>query len=102
MEHPQVWKYGPVFPRAFKRGDPEDRAACEAAYGELLQRAPALLVEISTRTQAMMGTPMADLNAVHKGERSPYGKTRARYPEKWGMPIPDEEIAEFFRMKTGG
>ena len=102
MEHPQVWKYGPVFPRAYKRGDLEDRAACEAAYGELLQRAPALLVEISTRTQAMMGTPMADLNAVHKGERSPYGKTRARYPEKWGMPIPDEEIAEFFRKKTSG
>ena len=102
MEHPQVWKYGPVFPRAYKRGGLGDRAACEAAYGELLLKEPTLLVEIATRTQAMMGTPMADLNAVHKGERSPYGKTRARFPEKWGMQIPDEEIAEFFRKKTAG
>lgn len=102
MEHPQVWKYGPVFPRAYKRGDLGDRAACEAAYGELLQKEPNLLVEIATRTQAMMGTPMADLNAVHKGEKSPYGKTRERFPEKWGMQIPDEEIAEFFRKKTAG
>ena len=102
MEHPQVWKYGPVFPRAYKRGSLEDCHACESAYNELLEKDPGLLQELSAKTQAMMATPMADLNAVHKGERSPYGKTRARFPEKWGMQIPDEEIAEFFRKKTAG
>lgn len=102
MEHPQVWKYGPVFPRAYKRGALEDRAACEGAYNELLEKDPGLLQELSTKTQAMMATPMADLNAVHKSDRSPYGKTKARCQEKWGMQIPDEEIAEFFRMKTSG
>ena len=102
MEHPQVWKYGPVFPRAYKRGALEDRSSCESAYNELLEKDPGLLQELSAKTHAMMATPMADLNAVHKSERSPYGKTKARCPEKWGVQIPDEEIAEFFRKKTAG
>lgn len=102
IEHPQVWKYGPVFPRAFKRGSIEDRSACERSFGELLDREPVLLTALSTKTQSMMATPMADLNAVHKGAQSPYGRTKARFPEKWGVPIPDEEIAAFFRKgKTG-
>ena len=102
MEHPQVWKYGPVFPRAYKRGALEDRSSCESAYNELLEKDPGLLQELSAKTHAMVATPMADLNAVHKSDRSPYGKTKARCPEKWGMQIPDEEIAEFFRKKTAG
>ena len=97
IEHPQMWKYGPVFPRAFKKGTIEDRAACEEAYIELLEKEPCLAGALSGKTQAMMATPMADLNAVHKSDRSPYGRTKARFPEKWGTQIPDEEIAEFFR-----
>ena len=97
IEHPQVWKYGPVFPRAYKRGSIEDRGACESSYQELLDQEPTILTELSTKTQSMMATPMADLNAVHKSAHSPYGKTKARFPDKWGTQIPDEEIAEFFR-----
>lgn len=97
IEHPQVWKYGPVFPRAYKRGSIEDRAACEASFQELQDREPVTLTDLSAKTRSMMATPMADLNAVHKSARSPWGRTKARFPEKWGAQIPDEEIAEFFR-----
>jgi uncharacterized phage-associated protein len=97
IEHPQVWRYGPVFPRAYKRGAIEDRGACESSYQELLESEPAILTALSTKTQSMMATPMADLNAVHKSAQSPYGRAKARYPEKWGVQIPDEEIAAFFR-----
>lgn len=100
IEHPQVWKYGPVFPRAYKRGSIEDRGACEGSYQELLEKEPTILTALSTKTQSMMATPMADLNAVHKSAQSPYGRTKARFPEKWGVQIPDEEIAAFF--KKGG
>ena len=102
IEHPQVWKYGPVFPKAYKRGAIEDKGACESSYQELLESEPAILTALSTKTQSMMATPMADLNAVHKSAQSPYGRTRARFPEKWGMQIPDEEIAAFFRVRNAG
>lgn len=101
IEHPQAWMYGPVFPRAFKRSAIEDRAACEASFQGLLEADQALLGELTMKTRSMMATPMADLSAVHKCERSPYGKTRARCGEKWGVQIPDEEIAEFFRGRKG-
>ena len=102
IEHPQVWKYGPVFPRAYKRGSIEDRSACEASYRELMESEPVLLTALSTKTQSMMATPMADLNAVHKSAQSPYGRTKALFPDKWGVQIPDEEIAAFFRMRMTG
>ena len=102
IEHPQVWKYGPVFPRAYKRGSIEDRGACEGSYQELLEKEPAILTALSTKTQSMMATPMADLNAVHKSAQSPYGRTKARFPEKWGTQIPDEEIAAFFKSRMTG
>ena len=41
---------------------------------------------------------MADLNAVHKSPESPWGITKARNPEKWGVQIQDEEIAAFFKI----
>lgn len=97
IEHPQVWRYGPVFPRAYKRGTLEDQAACEDSYMELIKSEPALAADLLAKTHSMMATPMADLNAVHKSAQSPYGRTKARYPEKWGVQIPDEEIAAFFR-----
>lgn len=82
IEHPQMWKYGPVFPRAFKKSSIEDRAACEESYLALLEGEPVLMGALTAKTEAMMATPMADLNAVHKSAQSPYGKTKARFPEK--------------------
>ena len=102
IEHPQMWRYGPVFPRAYKRGSIGDRTACAESYRELMDREPVLLTALSTKTQAMMATPMADLNAVHKGAKSPYGRMVARFPDKWGTQMPDEEIAAFFRSRMTG
>ena len=96
IEHPQVWRYGPVFPVAYKRGALEDQVACEDSYMELIKSEPVLAKVLLAKTHSMMATPMADLNAVHKSAQSPYGRTKARYPEKWGVQIPDEEIAAFF------
>ena len=97
IEHPQMWKYGPVFPRAYKRGSIEDLSVCAESYHQLMEKEPALLTRLSTKTLSMMATSMADLNAVHKGAGSPYGRMMAKFPDKWGMQIPDEEIAAFFR-----
>ena len=102
IEHPQMWKYGPVFPRAFKRSNIGDRGVCAESYNDLMGAYPSLVTTLSTKTQAMMATPMADLNAVHKGAGSPYAHMLSKYPEKWGTQIPDEEIAAFFRKRLAG
>lgn len=99
IEHPQMWRYGPVFPRGFKLSSIDDRPTCEESYNTLMDMDSELMTALSAKTQAMMATPMADLNAVHKGEGSPYAHMLSRYPEKWGTQIPDEEIAAFFRRR---
>ena len=99
IEHPQMWKYGPVFPRAFKRSSIDDRGLCEESYNALMEKDTALMASLSAKTQAMMATPMSDLNAVHRGAGSPYAHVLSQFPDKWGTQIPDEEIAAFFRSK---
>ncbi len=96
IEHPQMWKYGPVFPRAYKKSYIGDRVACGDAFRQLRGSSPSLCSALESKTYSMMGTPMDDLNAVHKGPQSPYGKLLKEFPQKWGLQIPDERIAEFF------
>ena len=40
IEQPQVWKYGPVFPSAYRKGRIHDRDVCEAAWKGLDEGAP--------------------------------------------------------------
>lgn len=96
IEQPQVWKYGPVFPAAYRRGRICDRDVCEAAWKGLNEDAPEIAALLQAKTHAMMATPMKDLEAVHKSARSPYGKMTRKEPDKWGMRIPDEDIRAFF------
>ena len=96
IEQPQVWKYGPVFPAAYRKGNINDRRICEAAWNNLNEANPFVAGCLKTKTHAMMGTPMKDLESIHKSARSPYGKMTRKKPDKWGMRIPDEEIRAFF------
>lgn len=96
IEHPQMWKYGPVFPRAYKKASLGDFKTCESSFRELEESHPEILSRLEAKTSSMMCTAMCDLNAVHKGERSPYGRLLKRNPSRWGMQIPDEDIAKFF------
>ncbi len=96
IEHPQMWKYGPVFPRAYKKSHLGDSAACESAFMQLRNTVPDLCTALEAKTYSMMGTPMEDLNAAHKGPMSPYGRLLKENPQRWGLQIPDERIAEYF------
>lgn len=96
IEHPQVWKYGPVFPRAYKKGSLNDRGVCDEAYAELVEKDPEVASLVSDKTSALLYTPMADLNACHRSVQSPYGKTLRKNPDKWGTQIDDGLIADFF------
>ncbi|MGN1234258.1 MAG: hypothetical protein ACI4UJ_12555 [Candidatus Cryptobacteroides sp.] len=101
IEQPQVWKYGPVFPAAYRRGRINDRDVCEAAWKRLTEDAPEIAGLLQAKTHSMMATPLKDLEAVHKSARSPYGKITRKEPDKWGMRISDEQIRAFFSSGGG-
>ena len=96
IEHPQAWKYGPVFPRAYNKGNLADHERGRRDF-EVLQREHGRLAQLlEWKTTSMLYTSMADLNSCHKGKGSPYGKTVAKNPDKWGVAIDDCLIAEQF------
>ncbi len=99
-EHPQMWKYGPVFPRAYRDSHIGMREYCELAWNSLKNRYPDMARALSGKTYSMMNTPMADLDMVHKESNSPYGRLLKANPDKWGMQIPDESIREFFAQNA--
>ena len=96
IEHPQAWKYGPVFPRAYKKGSLSDTGICAESYEELMAKDPEIAGLLERKTTSMLFTPMVDLNACHKCKGSPYGKTVSRNPDKWGVQIDDGLIRDFF------
>lgn len=96
IEHPQAWKYGPVFPRAYKKGTLDDGNACAESFEVLNEKSPEVASLLSCKTSAMLTTPMVDLNACHKGKSSPYGKTISKNPDHWGIQIEDGLILDFF------
>lgn len=97
IEHPQAWKYGPVFPRAYKKGALTDSGLCAESFDMLCDMNPEVASSLRNKTQAMLYTPMVDLNLCHKGASSPYGKTVRKNPDKWGMQIEDNLIKDFFQ-----
>ena len=100
IEHPQAWKYGPVFPRAYKRGSLNDDNACAESFEVLNEKSPEVACLLRSKTSAMLTTPMVDLNACHKGKSSPYGKTISKNPDHWGVQIEDGLIMDFFSRNS--
>lgn len=101
IEHPQAWKYGPVFPRAYKKGSLSDNGLCAESYDILKESRPDIAEALSSKTESMLHTPMTDLNICHKGESSPYGKTVKKNPDRWGIQIEDNLIKDFFSRARG-
>lgn len=96
IEHPQAWKYGPVFPIAYRKANLQDDALCDESYEFLSEQDPQLASLVYNKTSAMLRTPMTDLNICHKGKKSPYARTVGANPDKWGIPIDDELIKSYF------
>lgn len=97
IEHPQAWKYGPVFPTAYNKGKLDDEALCCESYENLSNENPQLASLVWNKTSAMLRTPMVDLNICHKGKSSPYARTLASKSAKWGTQIDDSLIKTFFQ-----
>lgn len=94
-EHPQVWQYGPVFPRAYKHLK-RNVGTGEVEYEMLMNDHPDEFVFISKCFQRFAWTSAATLSCPHTADGSPWKTTLDKNSSKLGVRIEDELVREWF------
>ena len=94
-EHPQMWEYGPVFPKAYNRlkKNPSDG---EAEAANLKETRPEVYEFLSQCFKRYAWTSASNLTAPHTAAGTPWTKTRKKSPDKWGAQIDDALISQWF------
>lgn len=96
-EHPQMWKYGPMFPRVFNKF--KDIPVSGTAFERFQKEDPALAEFIERTVRRSFDTPVKNAYKEHMKDSSAYGACRKLNGEQWGAVIPDIEIhKEFTRI----
>ena len=94
-EHPQMWQYGPVFPRAYNRLR-KDTADGTDEYYSLKTGHPNIFKYLENCFRRYAWTKACILSTPHLSEGSPWSDTRRSNPDRWGVRIEDELIREWF------
>ena len=94
-EHPQVWQYGPVFPRAYKHLK-KNVGTGEVEYDMLQADHPSEFIFVTKCFQRFAWTSAAALSYPHTASGSPWKRSLDANPEKLGSRIDDELIREWF------
>lgn len=94
-EHPQVWQYGPVFPRAYKHLK-KNAGNGQVEYDMLRTECPDRFEFIRRCFQRFAWTSAGVLCAPHTAEGSPWKLTKDQSPDKLGVRIEDELIRQWF------
>ena len=94
-EHPQMWQYGPVFPRAYNRLR-KDVADGTDEYYDLKSGHPNIFRYLENCFRRYAWTKACILSAPHLSEGSPWSDTRRSNPDRWGVRIEDELIRDWF------
>lgn len=97
-EHPQVWQFGPVFPRAYNKihKDPSDG---KQEYETILAGNPKLIDFMTTQFHRFGFMTATDATAQHIAAGSPWAKTRKNNPDKWGIQMDDDNIKGWFASR---
>ena len=95
MEHPQMWQYGPVFPRAYNKLR-KDAADGTDEYYSLKTGHPNIFKYLENCFRRYAWTKACILTSPHLSEGSPWSDTRRSNPDRWGVRIEDELIREWF------
>ena len=97
-EHPQMWEYGPVFPKAYNkiRKNPSDG---EQESEILRSTRPEVYDFLLQCFHRYAWTSASSLAAPHTASGSPWALTRKKNPDKWGARIEDELILEWFKRR---
>lgn len=95
VEHPQVWQYGPVFPRAYKHLK-KNAGNGQVEHDMLRTEWPDRFEFIRRCFQRFAWTSAGVLCAPHTAEGSPWKQTKDQSPDKLGVRIEDELIRQWF------
>ena len=94
-EHPQMWQYGPVFPRAYNRLRKDSTDGTDEYYS-LKTDHPNIFKYLETCFRRYAWTKACILSTPHLSEGTPWYQTRKSNPDRWGVRIEDELIREWF------
>ena len=94
-EHPQMWQYGPVFPRAYNKLR-KDAADGTDEYYSLKTGHPNIFKYLENCFRSYAWTKACIMSSPHLSEGSPWSDTRRSNPDRWGVRIEDELIREWF------
>ena len=98
-EHPQMWQYGPVFPRAYNKLR-KDAADGTDEYYSLKTGHPNIFKYLENCFRRYAWTKACILATPHLSEGSPWSDTRRSNPDRWGVRIEDEVIREWFLSRV--
>lgn len=94
-EHPQMWQYGPVFPRAYNRLRKDADDGFEE-YDSLRNEHPGIFKYLTNCFRRYAWTKACILVSPHIADGSPWAETRKSNPDGWGARIEDDLIREWF------
>ena len=94
-EHPQMWQYGPVFPRAYNRLRKDSDDGFEE-YDSLRNEHPDVFRYLTNCFRRYAWTKACILVSPHIADGSPWSDTRKSNPDSWGARIEDSLIREWF------
>ena len=94
-EHPQMWQYGPVFPRAYNRLRKDSTDGTDEYYS-LKTGHPNIFKYLENCFRRYAWTKACILSTPHLSEGSPWSDTRRSNPDRWGVRIEDDLIREWF------
>lgn len=94
-EHPQMWLYGPVFPRAYNRLRKDSTDGTDEYYS-LKTDHPNIFKYLENCFRRYAWTKACILSTPHLSEGTPWYQTRKSNPDRWGVRIEDELIREWF------
>lgn len=94
-EHPRMWQYGPVFPRAYNRLRKDTDDGFEE-YDSLRSEHPVIFRYLTNCFRRYAWTKACILVSPLIADGSPWSDTRKSNPDSWGARIEDSLIREWF------
>ena len=95
-ETPQMWQYGPVFPKVYRKLT-KDTTTPEEAAASIREKDPSLDEFIQRMTRNHAAKKISEITRLHTSITSPWGQCRKAHPDAWGTMIDDKTTAIWFR-----
>ena len=97
-EHPQVWQFGPVFPRAYNKLR-KDSESGQEEYESMKKSNPAIVEFLNSQFHRFGWMTASAASGPHVAAGTPWARTKKRNPDKWGVALEDSEVAEWFAAR---